>query len=761
MINKESPISVVLPVYNEEGCIGEIVEKTDELLRKKGIFEDFEIVAVDDGSRDNSAAILKELSGKIPSLKVITHKNNLGYGKALTSGIRNSGHPLILFMDADGQFDISEIDKVIPYIHDYDVIAGYRQKREDNLYRVILGKVYGLLIFLLFGLRSRDINCGFKLFKKQCLSSEDLDCVSGGFFAEALLVAKNKGCKIKEVPIKHLPRLRGRSTGSSLKVIVASIVDLFKLNRRLRRAHCGLFFMGLAGVLSLGFILRIFRLDSKVIWYDEACSLAYVQQGWGNYLWDYFNYKPFSFFLLKIWTGIFGVSAFPARFLSVIFSTLSIYLIYQVGKRLFDRKVGIFSALFLSISCFHIYHSQQARQMSLIAFLWLVSYLLCVRIFFENKANLKLVFLNSVVNVLSVFTHPYGLAIIVSQNLFFMTIKEKPPKLINNWYLGQFMTFLFLLPWFFLPQQQYMNDLLWWIPHLSGRIFWETLETFSFGGPRYGLDDFKIKIWYLYAAGYLLVAAYVSLLLFGLFKNGKPESRNELSKKIFLLIWLFCPILLAALVSLYRQVYLIKHLIYVLPAFCLLCGLGLSKIQRKIARVALLLLVIIASVFPLYVMYANDFNIDWRSPASYIRDNMGEKDTIIISNLNEIVPFMYYFNYGDPAPLKGIGIFGRNTGKGWLSAFPVNGHCIIGISGDKGHNSTPMLRDFNSLVFSNRFGWMNNDIWLASSRWGKKDVLDYMTRFFLDKHYRLAHRVSFGGVEVFHFLKPESRDAYQ
>lgn len=230
-MNKNLSISVILPVYNEEGNIKQVVENSADFLQNHDAFAQYEIIVVDDGSNDNTANILRELAHKITYFKVITHYKNFGYGKALISGLGASQYPLVLFMDADGQLKISEINKFILYIEDYDIITGYRYKRKDNLYRTILGKTYSWLVFLLFGFKLKDINCGFKLFRKKLFEGKYIFSNSGSFFTEVFLKLVDRDCKIKEIPIEHSPRLKGRQTGGSFKVILSSVGDLVNLKR--------------------------------------------------------------------------------------------------------------------------------------------------------------------------------------------------------------------------------------------------------------------------------------------------------------------------------------------------------------------------------------------------------------------------------------------------------------------------------------------------------------------------------------------------
>ncbi len=225
---KRYSVSVIFPAFNEEENIEKTVRDSLKFLSAHGVIKNYELIIVNDGSRDNTAEIAGRLSGEIPCVKIITHHKNLGYGMALNSGIREARYPLVFFMDTDGQFHISEIDKLIPYVEYYDIITGYRCSRKDNRYRVILGKMYSWIVFLLFKLKLRDINCGFKLFKRDAFKFEDMyDSNGGAFYAEIFL--KGRRYKIKEVPVEHFSRLKGKQTGANIKTIFNAVIDLVKL----------------------------------------------------------------------------------------------------------------------------------------------------------------------------------------------------------------------------------------------------------------------------------------------------------------------------------------------------------------------------------------------------------------------------------------------------------------------------------------------------------------------------------------------------
>lgn len=238
MISKDTKISyslsVVFPVYNEEGSIKEVIISTVDFLKNNSRFNKFEIIAVDDGSKDNTSAILKKLKESFP-IKIVTHSRNLGYGKTLMSGVKNSQFPLIFFMDADGQFDIRDLDKLFFYFDQgEEIVTGYREKRQDSLYRIILGKIHTFLIFLLFKLKLKDVNCGFKLIKREVFDVLGFVCSGALAYSDILVNAKNKGLKIKEVPVSHYPCRKGRQTGGSPKIIFRAIKELLELWYRVK-----------------------------------------------------------------------------------------------------------------------------------------------------------------------------------------------------------------------------------------------------------------------------------------------------------------------------------------------------------------------------------------------------------------------------------------------------------------------------------------------------------------------------------------------
>jgi glycosyltransferase involved in cell wall biosynthesis len=229
-------LSVFLPAYNEEGVIGEVALSVKNKIQEAA--DTWELLIVNDGSSDGTRNIILGLSKNDPRIRLINHKTNQGYGASLQSGLYNSKYPWIAFIDSDGQFDFSEITNLIETQKktNADLVIGYYKKRQVSVFKIITSKFWELAVFILFGLKARDIDCGFKLVSKKVIDSiPRLESRRGAFISSELLVkAKKQNFKIVEIPVTHYPRLRGTGTGRNLNVIIKSFADLFRLWKTLR-----------------------------------------------------------------------------------------------------------------------------------------------------------------------------------------------------------------------------------------------------------------------------------------------------------------------------------------------------------------------------------------------------------------------------------------------------------------------------------------------------------------------------------------------
>ncbi|MBS3102929.1 glycosyltransferase family 2 protein [Candidatus Woesearchaeota archaeon] len=222
---KLSSLSVFFPAYNEEENIALALERAVSVVSK--ITTDYEIMVVDDGSRDKTSDIVKGYIKTNPKIRLIQHGKNRGYGAALKTGFENSGKELIFYTDSDLQFNLAEISRLLKFIDDYDLVIGYRIKRKDPFMRLIAASVYKNLVRLILGLKVKDPDCAFKLCRKAVIDKIKPFQGTRGADVELLVKAIHYGFRIKEVGVEHLPRLKGKSEATTfLNVIRPKIVYL-------------------------------------------------------------------------------------------------------------------------------------------------------------------------------------------------------------------------------------------------------------------------------------------------------------------------------------------------------------------------------------------------------------------------------------------------------------------------------------------------------------------------------------------------------
>jgi len=226
-------ISAFFPAYNEEANVAAMVERLHEALPK--VADDYEIIVVDDGSRDRTGAIADELAAADPRVRVVHHRQNRGYGGALKSGFAASRKAWVFFTDGDGQFDVEEIATLVPASSDHDVVVGYRIDRAEGGLRRVNAGAWNWLVRRLFGFPARDVDCAFKLFDRSVLAVVQPEAEGAMISTEILARTARAGFRIAEVGVHHYPRRHGTPTGANPLVIVRAFYELFKLYGRITR----------------------------------------------------------------------------------------------------------------------------------------------------------------------------------------------------------------------------------------------------------------------------------------------------------------------------------------------------------------------------------------------------------------------------------------------------------------------------------------------------------------------------------------------
>jgi glycosyltransferase involved in cell wall biosynthesis len=228
----DQKLSLVLPAYNEAENIEAVVSRSLAVLIP--LVREFEIIVVDDGSADGTAEITERLASQHEDVHVVHHDQNRGYGAALRSGFAAASGELIMFMDADRQFDLSDISALLPHLPHSDIVAGYRIKRSDALYRRLYAKVFDLAVWVLFGVHMRDVDCAFKIYRAGLLRGMPLTMPGALINTEMLAMAKRMGASIVEVGVHHYPRTAGKSSGGSPRVVFRAMGETLRLWLRMR-----------------------------------------------------------------------------------------------------------------------------------------------------------------------------------------------------------------------------------------------------------------------------------------------------------------------------------------------------------------------------------------------------------------------------------------------------------------------------------------------------------------------------------------------
>jgi glycosyltransferase involved in cell wall biosynthesis len=221
-------ISAVLPAYNEEENIETATSRVADVLRSLGL-RDWEVILVDDGSIDQTGQIADGLAGEDPAhIRVFHHDPNRGYAEALKTGFTNARHQLIFYTDSDNQFDVSEITSLLRLIDEADIVNGFRIYRFDPLTRLVLSWGFNLLVRIAFRIKIRDIDCAFKLFRREVFDKVTIE--SKKFFVDAEVLAKARyyGFRMAEVGVRHYPRPAGRSTVRASH-IPATLIELARI----------------------------------------------------------------------------------------------------------------------------------------------------------------------------------------------------------------------------------------------------------------------------------------------------------------------------------------------------------------------------------------------------------------------------------------------------------------------------------------------------------------------------------------------------
>lgn len=223
-------ISIIIPCYNEEGNIHKVYHNIKGHMPEE--VNSYELIFVNDGSTDSTGEKIEQLRQLDSHVKLITLEKNSGYGGSIRAGFCTAQYSYVFYIDGDSQYDFLDAERMLELMlqGNLDVVAPYREKREDKLYRKIVSRIGNFFCKAVFRINHRDIGCGFKLLKKEALGNMKLKCNSAVLFSlEIYLKANMLHLKVKQIPIKHLRRKEGTAKGINMKQYLLAFKDILSL----------------------------------------------------------------------------------------------------------------------------------------------------------------------------------------------------------------------------------------------------------------------------------------------------------------------------------------------------------------------------------------------------------------------------------------------------------------------------------------------------------------------------------------------------
>jgi glycosyltransferase involved in cell wall biosynthesis len=229
-----SSLSLVMPAHNESASLRLLLPRAAEVL--PGLARRLEVIVVDDGSTDGTAELVERLGISLGlEVRVVRHAEKSGYGISVADGLRAARMDFTAFTDADGQFDVADLGRLVPHALDgVDLVAGWRVRRQDAAIRSVVSGVFNLALRLLYGLRIRDVDCAMKLMRTDFLRSIDLESRSALINAELYCKARRERRRIVQVPVPHYPRELGRRSGARPRAVLRAIRELVRFRQRWR-----------------------------------------------------------------------------------------------------------------------------------------------------------------------------------------------------------------------------------------------------------------------------------------------------------------------------------------------------------------------------------------------------------------------------------------------------------------------------------------------------------------------------------------------
>ena len=234
---KPLSLTIFFPCYNEEANLERVTLAALDVAAE--VADDYEVIIVNDGSRDRTAEIADRLASEHETVRAVHNNPNLGYGGALQRGFREAAKDWVFYTDGDGQFDFKELPRLLPLLETHDIVSCYRLDRKDPLLRKLNAWCWGRLVNLLFGFGLRDVDCAFKIFPRALFDEITMKSTGALIDTEILAKAHYLGYRIAQLGVHHYLRTAGEQSGANIRVIARAFKELFKLRGEIRKKARG------------------------------------------------------------------------------------------------------------------------------------------------------------------------------------------------------------------------------------------------------------------------------------------------------------------------------------------------------------------------------------------------------------------------------------------------------------------------------------------------------------------------------------------
>lgn len=410
-------------------------------------------------------------------------------------------------------------------------------------------------------------------------------------------------------------------------------------------------------ILLTALILRLINLNQS-LWLDEAINVVYSQKySFFDFLTVYSLgdfHPPLYFGLLWIWTKIFGISEIAVRIPSVIFGILTVWLTYLTGKKLFNVKTGLVAALLLALNPLHVYYSQEARMYSLAAFAVTLSFWALI-----NLLNGRRYFIAVYgVSVLIVLYSDYLAYLALVVQLFYVIWLER--KKVHKFLLGALTGGFFLIPWLFIFPSQLKTGqtAAIQVPGWANVVGSASLKELGLLVVKSIIGRISFTNKYLYAAIVVPILCLYGLILYKALKNLSKETK-------LILLWIFLPVFLALLISLYIPIFAYFRMIFILPGLSILLAVGIERFNKQSQTMLVAILLIISLIF-LLIYYINPKyqRENWKQAVNFVTTQEKPGRLVLFEDTNIPAPFGYYYpcQHGKCIPSQGgLKIFPAKT----------------------------------------------------------------------------------------------------